>query len=51
VLVLRECLHRTLKERTGGLTVLLAAEKEVGVVYPDSTILDEFFHHRLEEVV
>jgi len=26
-----------------GLTVFLAAEKEVGVVYPDSMILAQFF--------
>ena len=50
MLVLWECLHRALKERTGGFAVWLA-EKEVGVVYPDSRILAEFFDHRLEEVV
>jgi len=32
-----------LKERMCCLTVLLAAEKEVGVVYPDSMIFAEFF--------
>jgi len=51
VLVLRECLHRALKKRTGGFTALLAAEKEVGVVYPNSRILAEFFDHYFEEVV
>ena len=46
MLVLRECLHRTLKERTGGFAVLLAAEREVSVVYLGSMILADFFDHR-----
>ena len=35
----------------GGFAVLLAAEKEVGVVYPDSRILVELFDHYFEEVI
>ena len=51
MLVLRECLYRTLKERAGDFAVFLAAVKEAGVVYPDSKILAKFFGHYFEEVV
>ena len=51
MLALRKRLHRTLKERPGGLVVLLAAEKEVGVAYPDFRVLAKFFELHFEEVV
>ena len=37
-----------MKERAGGFAVLSAAEKEVGVVYPGSMTLAEFFDRRHE---
>ena len=52
MLVLWEFLCCTLKMRVCSFTVLLAPEKEIAVVCPDSTTLAEplIFDHRLEMV-
>lgn len=42
MLVLRECLHRTLEERMGSFAVLRGAANAVGVVYPGPLIMAEF---------